>query len=656
MVVIRPLSLALLMLAVLVPARASAAETTRIIVKREPGLSTAEQRDIRADAGVRLVDTLSLPRTDVVTAPTGDATQALRELNADGDVVYAELDRVRTVESTDPPPDVADPGMAWLWGIHNDGQVLIPHQSDTAGLVDADTDADLAWQRETAPGVPVDGAGVTVAVVDSGIDSTHEDLDGQIADAANFVDSTTHDLNTADLNGHGTHVAGTIAAAKDNSVGIAGVAPGSRLMALRAIAQDGTGRDSDIADAFRYAGDHGVRIVNASLSGPGASRTVDAAIHAYPNTLFVVAAGNSHRDTDTTQVWPCDSPEPNVVCVGASTNKDQIASFSNYGDHTVDVFAPGDLILSSIPPAVVPEIDPEDKYAYFSGTSQAAPHVAATAALVLQADPALTADHLKELLLDSADPVAAYSGYSVSGRRINADGAVAYAQAGTVPADADGDGVADAADGCPAVPVSTTANGCPQDRDFDDVADASDNCPDNANAAQGDMDHDRVGDVCDSTPRGPDVDHDGKAALDDACPTVYGTLANGCPKPVVVPKPKPADSDHDGRLDSVDSCPTEPASTPNGCPLPYVTALSTKGGKRAATISVSTTRAATVEITVQRKRGHRWVRVTRRLRLTSGNHVTLKLKHLRKGSYRAAVVASSTAGRAAATTKRFRVR
>jgi hypothetical protein len=640
------------MFALLAPATASAAGTTRIIVKREPGLSAAERQDIRQDAGVKLVDTLSLPRTEVVTAPADNASKAMRELNADHDVVYAELDRIRSVNGTDPPPDSTDPEMGWLWGIHNDGQVLIPLQLDTAGLLDADTDADLAWQREAAPGAPVTGTGVTVAIVDSGIDADHEDLAGQVSDAANFVDTTTHDANTADLNGHGTHVAGTIAAARNNGVGIAGVAPGASIVALRAISADGTGRDSDIADAFRYAGDHRVPIVNASLSGSGASRTVDAAIHAYPDTLFVVAAGNSHRDNDTNQVWPCDSPEPNVLCVGASTNKDTMADFSNYGDHTVDVFAPGDLILSTIPPGVVRDIPSKDEYAYFSGTSQAAPHVAAAAALVLQASPTLDAEALKELLLQSGDKLAAFAGKSISGRRLNADSAVANALAGVVPADADGDGVADAADACPGVPVATTANGCPPDSDFDDVPDARDNCPTVANTAQGDLDRDGIGDACDATPRGADADHDGKPALDDACPTVYGTLANGCPAPT----PKPLDSDHDGRPNASDSCPTEPAATADGCPLPYVTALSAKGRKRAATITVRTSRAATVQITVQRKRGHRWVRVTRRVLASSGNRATLKLKRLRKGGYRAVVVVSSRAGSAAATAKRFKVR
>jgi Subtilase family/Thrombospondin type 3 repeat len=642
------------MFALLAPASASAAEPTRIILKREPGLNARERADIRADAGVRLVDTLSLPRTEVVTAPAGKASKALRVLNADPDVVYAERDRLRTVqESAVAEPD---PGMGWLWGIHNEGQVLVPDHEETAGIDDADTDADLAWERLAPGDVPVTGSGVTVAVVDSGIDADHEDLQGQVIDAVNFVDTPTTDANATDPNGHGTHVSGTIAAVRDNGIGIAGVAPDSQIMALRAVAQDGRGWDSDIADAFRYAGDHGVKIVNVSLSGAGSSRTVDAAIHAYSNTtLFVVAAGNSHRDNDTTQVWPCDSPEPNVLCVGASTNRDERADFSNYGDHTVDVFAPGDLILSTIPPGVVEDIPTEDKYAYFSGTSQAAPHVAAAAALVLQVAPNTTADDLKELLLQSADAKPAFAGYSVSGRRINADAAVAYALDGIVPPDADHDGVADAADACPAIPVSGSGNGCPPDRDFDDVPDADDNCPDNANTSQGDQDGDHVGDLCDPTPRGADVDRDGKPALDDSCPTVYGTLPNGCPYTTPTTS-KPPDRDRDGFVDSADACPSEYAKTLNGCQLPALTALAAKVRKRAATVTVRTSRAATVLITIQRKRGHRWVRVTRKTLVTTGNRVSLKVKRLRKGRYRAVIVLSSSAGRTGKTTKAFRVR
>ena len=155
------------MLALLLPASASAEQATRIIVKRDAGLSASEQRDIRADAGVRLVDTLSLPRTEVVTAPTSDASQALRELNADPDVVYAELDRkVRAF---------ADPNdFPRQWSLNNTGQQIYDYNGtlSLAGTSDADIDVPEAWGDSR-------GAGVTVAVVDSGVDADASRPGGQ---------------------------------------------------------------------------------------------------------------------------------------------------------------------------------------------------------------------------------------------------------------------------------------------------------------------------------------------------------------------------------------------------------------------------------------------------------------------------------------------
>src|SRR5262249_6050139 len=148
------------------------------------------------------------------------------------------------------------------------------------------------------------------------------------------------------LYGHGTHVTGTIAALADNGIGVAGVAPGARVMPLRALDADGSGSDSTIAEAFDYAGDMGVRIVNAALGGVGPSQPLTDAMAAHPNTLYVVAAGNSNLNTDAIAFAPCTSPAANVICVGASTNRDARASFSNYGKTTVDVFAPGQMIDS----------------------------------------------------------------------------------------------------------------------------------------------------------------------------------------------------------------------------------------------------------------------------------------------------------------------
>jgi subtilisin family serine protease len=640
MVGIRPLALVFLMVAFALPESASAA--TRIIVQRDAGLSAAERSDIREDAGVRLVETLDIPRTEVVAAPAADTTQALRDLRADDDVVYAEIDRRRSVH--------ADPYMAWLWGLNNTGQNIFQ-----PGLADSDIDGVEAWQLQASPDVPISGAGVTVAVVDSGIDADHEDLDTQIAATRNFIGSDP--TATTDGTGHGTHVAGTIAAIRDNSVGIVGVAPESKIMALRVIGNDGSGYDSDIAEAFDYAGDEGIRVVNASLGGAGSSHTLDIAISQHPNTLYVVSAGNGGADdigddNDVDPIWPCDSPEPNVICVGASDNRDERGEFSNYGDETVDLFAPGVSVLSTIPLDTVPGLETQ-KYAFYDGTSQAAPHVAGTAALMLQANPSLSARQLKDVLIDTADDKPAFEGYSVSGGRLNAAVAVSYVLENGIPLDSDGDGVVDAADSCPQVAAPGQSNGCPLDRDSDGQPDATDNCDLNANPTQADADHDGIGDACDPTPRGPDVDRDGKGSLDDRCPTVYGTDRYGCP----ITNPASLDRDHDGRNDASDGCPTEPASTNDGCPLPALTALSAKSRKHRASITVRTSRAATVRITVQRKKGQRWVRVARTTVATSPtNRARLRTKRLRAGRYRAVVVLSSSAGRVPAQSKRFRVR
>jgi thermitase len=643
MVGIRPLSFVFLMLALVVPA--SAFGDTRIIVKRDSGLTSAERQDIRQDAGVRLVETLTLPRTEVVLAPRGEAAAALHELRADGDVVYAEIDRRRVANS--------DPWYPYMWALNNTGtNRFLP------GTPDADIDAPEAWDLTadgTAEGAPVSGAGVVVAVVDSGIDVTHEDLQGQILAAHNFVAGRAA-TDVTDKTGHGTHVSGTIAAVRDNGLGVAGVAYKSKLMVLRALGDTGSGYDSDIAEAFRYAGAHGARIVNASLGGSGASQTLDAAIRDYPNTLFVVSAGNGGADfegddNDTTAIWPCNAPYPNVVCVGASDTYDTRATFSNYGAETVDLFAPGVKIVSTIPLDTVDGY-PEDSYLGFDGTSQAAPHVSGVAALVLQAKPLLSARQLRDILIDSADDKPAFEDISVSGGRLNAATAVATALEGEFPRDSDGDGVIDAADACPTQP-SDQSDGCPLDRDSDGKPDAVDNCDLNANPTQADADGDGIGDACDPTPRGPDIDHDGKGSVDDRCPTVYGTDRYGCP----VPAPVSTDRDHDGRSDRADSCPNEPAHTNDGCPLPAVTALSAKSRKRRAKVAVRTSRAATVKITVQRKRGKRWRRVARKTLATSPTlRAGLKTKRLRRGRYRAVVVLSSNAGRTDAVIRRFRVR
>ncbi|MGH2948170.1 MAG: S8 family serine peptidase [Solirubrobacteraceae bacterium] len=695
----RTLPFALLAFALLLPQGAVA--DTRIIVKREPGLSPAERKDIRADAGVRLLERLPLARTEVVTARNG--SEALRELRRDGDVVYAELDRpVRAL--------AADPGFSELWGL----------DKIFAGDVAA------GWTLST-------GVGRTVAVVDSGVDAAHPDLVGQVAAGWDWVED---DADPQDADGHGTHVAGTIAATRDNGEGIAGVAPDARLVPLRVLDGEGSGYTSDVVQAFGWAGESDVPVVNASLGGETFDETEYDVIARYPDTLFVVAAGNDGEDNDdpATREYPCgygtdhpDHPDrpalENVVCVGASDESDARADFSNYGALAVDLFAPGVGILSTS----------LGEYYFGDGTSMATPHVAATAALLAARSPWLTVSEIKQAILDSADAVP-------TGARLDARGALdaTFAdpdgdgdldpgdncpsvynpgqedtdvngtgdacEAGAPAVDRDGDAVLDADDDCPdeawdgpdgcPLPAVTAADGdhdgvadasdpCPAltepggfgcpDADGDGVADDDDNCPSHVNGGQADADGDGVGDACDPTPRGPDADGDGKPLLDDHCPSQYGTDANGCPVTVTQPPPTsnpppapppvwqpPADRDGDGRADPYDGCPAERAATADGCPLPVVESLRAKRSGRTVTIRIRADRAATMRVTVQRRKCKRkrcrWVRVTRKTLASESGRGKVKVRRARKGRYRAVVKLSSSAGTAKARRLRFRVR
>jgi thermitase len=315
--------------------------------------------------------------------------------------------------------DGSDPYSDLQWALNN---------TTTTG---ADMDVPAAWSASR-------GAGVTVAVVDTGVDAGHPDLVGQIdTDSRNFT-SDGDATQIGDLDGHGTKVAGVIAAA-DNGVGTIGVAPDARVLALRAFGAEGSGDATAIAAAFDYAGDHGIPIVNASFNGPGRSAAIEQAITSHPGTLFVVAAGNDDgADDDAVPTYPCDLPAANVLCVGASTSADTPAVFSNVGARNVDLFAPGASVLAPVLDARLAR-----GWAYTSGTSIAAANVAGVAALVLGAVDTLSATELKAALLESGDPVAALRGLSATGRRANAAKAVALALAGPIPADADGDGVAD---------------------------------------------------------------------------------------------------------------------------------------------------------------------------------------------------------------------
>ncbi len=292
-----------------------------------------------------------------------------------------------------------------MWGLHNTGQSVW-----TLGTADADIDAPEAWATTK-------GAGAIVAVVDTGVETTHPDLAGQLTGNAgerglgretNGVDDDANGkiddwLGWDYVNGdntrrdagnfHGTHVSGTVAALKDNAIGVAGVAPEAKVVPLKIFGAPGTlASSSVIAQAFDYAGDIGADVVNASLGGLGSSQTVTDAIAAHPNTLYVVSAGNSNDDAAL--YMPCNSPAANLICVGSSDNRDLRSSFSNYSATAVDLFAPGSHRLDHL----------GGDYAYANGTSMAAPHVAGAAALLVSAQPERDRRPAARALLGSSTP------------------------------------------------------------------------------------------------------------------------------------------------------------------------------------------------------------------------------------------------------------
>ena len=234
-----------------------------------------------------------------------------------------------------------------------------------------------AWARSQ-------GKGITVAVVDSGVSRTHEDLKGQLSSLQ--YDTVQEDPYAGDASGHGTLVAGVIAAVANNKTGIAGVAPKAKIMALRAFPvfkeDEGTSA-ADVAEAITWATAHGAQVINLSLSGSlPTPDTLQAVVDAtLKGVLVVAAAGNESQPL-------CGFPGgyPNVICVGASDELDMIASFSNYAIK-LDVVAPGTAIWStgvmSGQAGLASPTDTFRRYSAVPGTSFASPFVAGVGALLM---------------------------------------------------------------------------------------------------------------------------------------------------------------------------------------------------------------------------------------------------------------------------------
>jgi subtilisin family serine protease len=381
-----------------------------ILVKFRPNTSTQARNQGIAAAGAARIRDLGLVEGLVHIRSQGPLNNVIAALSANPQVEFAELDYVVSAFSSDTFFDLQ-------WGLFNYGQTI----SGTVGIPGADIRMIPAWD------ISMGGTACLVAVIDSGVQWSHPDLAANIwqnpgetggftgtdKDGNGYRDDSigwdfySNDNNPDDENGHGTHVAGTIAAVSNNGI------PNCRIIPLRFLGPTGSGSTADAIAALNYAVKAGAKISNNSWGGGGSSTALYQAIQAAGAVghIFVAAAGNSRVNTDRKAHYPSSYDLQNIISVAATDNRDGLASFSNYGSRTVDLGAPGVDIANATTGG---------NYAWMSGTSMAAPHVAGVAALLNQKYPQLSAPDVIEQILSTTRFASALNGKTLTGGVLDA--------------------------------------------------------------------------------------------------------------------------------------------------------------------------------------------------------------------------------------------
>jgi thermitase len=336
----------------------------RILVKFKPGALANSVGQNLPGISVQAVPAPELAKlgANVLHVPDNQLTTTLAALQHNPLVAYAEPDyQVQAADVVTPN----DPYWGSQWG-------------------PPDIQAPQAWAVTTGT------ASVTIAVIDTGVDLTHPDLAAQI-DLVNSKSFLAYAPTAQDDYGHGTHVAGIAAAIGNNLTGIAGMAWGVRIMALKVLDYSGSGYESDVAAAITYAADHGAQVINISLGGTGASQTLaDAVNYAYTHGVTIVAAAGNNDSSSP--FYP--AAYPHVIAVASVDSNNQRSYFSNYGSD-IAVAAPGGSIFSTYPVSM-------GSYTTMSGTSMATPHVAGVAALLASLPLFNTPDKIRAALENTA--------------------------------------------------------------------------------------------------------------------------------------------------------------------------------------------------------------------------------------------------------------
>lgn len=387
-------------------------EIRPLIPKPNPPQNIMQKRNI--DAALQDLSTL----VKITFDESVDIEQVLQAYASDANVVYAEPNYIYYYN--DKIPD--DTRFDEQWALHNTGQ--------TGGTPDADIDAPEAWEIQT--GDP----SVIVGIVDSGVDLDHPDLvanlwvnageipDNGIDDDGNgYVDDVNgYDFffgngDPQDTEGHGTHVAGTVAAVSDNGEGVTGVAWNVRIMALKTGTQGYIFSDAAI-EAITYAANNGARVTNHSWGCWGASQALGDAFN-YADQMGLVSVAAAGNDNTNQEWFPARYDV--AIAVASTDHNDVKSSFSNYG-FWVDVSAPGSAILSTVL---------DGQYNHLQGTSMAAPHVAGLAALLFSEHPDWTPAQVRQQIEETADNIVASNRdyeHDLGSGRINAHQALLPAE------------------------------------------------------------------------------------------------------------------------------------------------------------------------------------------------------------------------------------
>lgn len=394
----------------------------RLLMAFADGVSEARKQELLTQLGLTVLKDFSYVGSLLVgTRADDDLSTKITDLSGIPEILYAEPDLIGQWALT---PN--DPQYANMWAMENTGQ--------TGGTPGADISAPAAWDVVTGSPQTV------IAILDSGIDYTHPDLvdnmwvnPGEIPgngiddDGNGYIDDIfginpgSGSSDPIDIFGHGTHVAGTVGAVGNNSIGVTGVNWNSKLMAL-SIGNAGPIASAAI-EALNYLvnmkTNFGVNVVASNNSyGVGFSIAFQNAIQASNNAgvVFVAAAGNSRSNNDTFPAYPASYPLEGIISVASSDHNDLLSVFSNFGATSVDIAAPGTDILSTTLGG---------GYGVQSGTSMASPHVAGAVGLLAALQPSATVAELKNAILTGADPLASLAGTSVTGARLNVAQALA---------------------------------------------------------------------------------------------------------------------------------------------------------------------------------------------------------------------------------------